>query len=192
MTTRILTQLAASAALLGLSAGAQAASIYLLPSNATVSINETTATLELFMDFTGDPTLGGGIDLDLSGPISLLSFTPSDYFNALNTDALGDTDFTGFGTASADADFEIHFGSFAGLSGVNKLGDITVSLDGAGLGTIALAINSLYGDFFSTQGGLQDVTLAGATLQVVPVPAAAWFFVSALGVLGGVRLRRAA
>jgi hypothetical protein len=193
MTTRITTQLLAAAALLGLAAGAQAngvqvqPSIYLLPSNASVSLNEGTATLELFMDFTGQPTIGGGIDLAFGGPISLVSFTPTAYFNSL------DPVFTGFGTDNTAADFEIYFGTFSGTSGLNKLGDLTLALNGAGLGTIDLIISEFWGGaFFSTGGGPLDVTLSGASLQVVPVPAAAWLFVSAIGALGGMRLRRAA
>ncbi len=33
------------------------------------------------MDFTGEPTIGGGIDLDFVGPISMGVFTPSQLFH---------------------------------------------------------------------------------------------------------------
>ena len=72
----------------------QAASVSITPTLSSGNVGHN-ATLELFMDFTGDPTLGGGIDLALSGPISWVSFTPSAYFSAL------DSIFTGHGTTSA-------------------------------------------------------------------------------------------
>ncbi|MFQ5635610.1 MAG: hypothetical protein ACE5G3_09825, partial [Gammaproteobacteria bacterium] len=40
----------------------QAASVSLIPAASTVPVTAGTATLEPFMDFTGDPTVGGGID----------------------------------------------------------------------------------------------------------------------------------
>lgn len=196
MTTQIATRLAAAAALLGLSAGAQASivppAIYVLPSSAEINLSEGTATLELFMDFRDNPTVGGGIDLTATGAVSLLEFVPSDYFKGIGPSPVPDPAFTGFGTDNADGDLEIHFGNFSGLTGVNKLGDLVLSLNSVGPGNLNIAINSLFGDFFSIGGAQQDVALSGASLQVVPVPAAAWLFVSALGVLGGARLRRVA
>ncbi len=161
----------------------QAASVSITPTLSSGNVGHN-ATLELFMDFTGDPTLGGGIDLALSGPISWVSFTPSAYFSAL------DSIFTGHGTVFADADYEIHFGDFLGLGGNNKLGNIVVNLSGAGTGSIDIAINSLSGEFQSaTTFAPQTVSLNGAEIQInaVPVPAAVWLFGSALGLLGGSR-----
>ncbi|MAF83334.1 MAG: VPLPA-CTERM sorting domain-containing protein [Gammaproteobacteria bacterium] len=163
----------------------QAASVSLTPALSTGNVGGS-ATLELFMDFTGDPTLGGGIDLALSGPISWGGFTPSAYFSAL------DEAFSDHGFVAADADYEIHFGSFGGLDGNHKLGDITVDLLGIGTGTIAMAINNLAGSFLSASTfSTQEVILSGAEIQVntVPVPAAVWLFGSALGLLGGFRRR---
>jgi hypothetical protein len=192
MTTHIATRLAVATALLGLSITTAHAitvppAIYVLPSSAEISLSEGTATLELFMDFRDNPTVGGGIDLSTEGAVSLVEFLPSDWFNTIP-----DPFFTGFGTDNADGDLEIHFGSFAGLSGINKLGDLVLSLDSVGPGNLNIAINTFFGNFFSTTGPEQDVALAGASLQVVPVPAAAWLFLSAIGALGGLRLRRAA
>jgi hypothetical protein len=200
MITRIATRLAAATALLGLSMTAhaisQAPAIYVLPSSAEISLSEGTATLELFMEFTDTPTVGGGIDLTATGAVSLLEFIPSNYFNGiadpLNPTPLPDPAFTGFGTALADGDLEIHFGNFTGLSGLNKLGDLVLSLDSVGPGNLNIGINTFFGVFFSTSGSEQDVFLSGASLQVVPVPAAAWLFLSAVGGLAGLRLRRAA
>jgi hypothetical protein len=194
-------RLTAATALLGLSMTTAHAiavpppSVYVLPSSAEININEGTATLELFMDFTGRPLLGAGIDLAFSGPISFVSFTPSTYFNSLNVAPLNATDFTGFGTDNTAADYEIFWGSFIGTGGdePKKLGDLTFALTGLGVANVDLVISEFWGGaFFSPDGGVIDVALAGAQLQVVPVPAAAWLFLSAVGALGGMRLRRAA
>jgi hypothetical protein len=177
----------AVAVLSGLSISAsEAAAVYLTPASQTASLSSGSVTLELYMDFSGagEQTVGGGIDLDFQGAISMGTFTPTSYFTTT-----ADPFFTGHGTVDADSDYEIHFGNFAGLSGVNKLGDLSVNLLGLGVANINMAINSVYGDFYSTGSQLQNVTLGGAQINVVPVPAAVWLFGSALGLMGVVRRR---
>lgn len=161
--------------LAGLSMSAsQAASVYLTPASQTVVYSPGgTTSVALWMDFTGEPTVGGGIDLDFQGQISMGVFTPTSYFTST-----ADPFFTGHGTASADNDYEIHFGNFAGLSGVNKLGDISVNLLGAGAGQILMSINSQYGVFYGLDSLSQDVDLYGA--QVVPAPAGVWLLMTGL------------
>lgn len=166
---------------------AEAASVYLTPASQSVSAGSGPVTLQLFMDFTGTPTVGGGIDLDFLGPISVGTFTPTTYFTST-----ADPFFTGFGTANADNDFEVHFGNFAGLSGLNKLGDLSVNLLGAGAGQIVMSINSTYGDFYGTDSLKQTVTLSGADINVVPLPAGVWLLLTGVGALVGRRLTRAA
>ncbi len=168
----------------GLLASANSASINLLPAVSNPVISDSTATLELFMDFTDEATLGGGIDLLVSGAASFIEFVPSTYFNGL------DDAFTGFGTDLADGDFEIHFGDFVGLDGRNKLGDVLLSLDSLGMATVGISINSSFEGFFSAVTlDPQAVALNGAELDIqpIPVPAAVWLFGSALGLLAGVR-----
>lgn len=186
MTTRLFPALVA-AAMLAAVPSAQAASVYLSPASSSAPLSAGLVTLELFMDFTGDPTVGGGIDLDLSGNLAVLEFRPSTYFLTAV-----DSSFSGFGSAAADADFEVHFGNFAGLSGLNKLGDLDVSLLSAGLGTIAMNINSFYGDFYSSGpgGAIQSVTLTGAEVNVVPLPASAWMLLTGVAALAGRQVRR--
>lgn len=172
---------AALLALLG--STAHSASVYLNPSDLTANLSDGTATFELFMDFTGTPTVGGGVDFSLSGPISGLSFAPSVFFQTV-----ADAAFTGFGTALADGDLEIHFGSFTGLSGLNKLGDLTVTLNGLGAAAIAVSINSTFGAFFPTTGvDPLPVELLGAQLTVVPLPAAGWLLLTGVGGLAAFR-----
>ncbi len=187
---RSLKAMLAVAVLAGLSMSAsQAASVYLLPGSQTVSVLDGTTSVELWMDFTGEQTVGGGIDLEFQGPISMGVFTPSSYFS--NT---ADPSFTGHGTGYADGDYEIHFGNFAGLDGVNKLGDISVNLLDAGLGTIGLAINNWYGFFYGTDLGSQLVDLTGAEITVtasaVPAPAGVWLLLTGLAGLATRRFAR--
>jgi hypothetical protein len=175
-----LKSLLAVAMLAGLSMSAtEAASVYLTPASQTIPYVENGSTsVELWMDFTNEPTIGGGIDLDFQGPISMGVFTPTSYFT--NT---ADPGFTGHGTARADNDYEIHFGNFSGLSGVNKLGDISVNLLGSGLGSISLAINSFYEGFFGTDLLSMNVDLSGGaeiTASAVPAPAGVWLLLTGL------------
>jgi hypothetical protein len=177
-----LKSLLAVSMLAGLSmSAAEAAAVYMEPdSQAGIYDPEvpSTVSFELWMDFTNEPTIGGGIDLDLQGPISMAEFTPSSYF----TDT-ADPSFTGHGTENADNDYQIHFGNFAGLSGVNKLGDITVNLLGSGLGSISLAINTFYGGFFGTDFLSIDVDVsdeAAITASAVPAPAGVWLLLTGL------------
>jgi hypothetical protein len=171
--------------LAGLSVSAsEAASVYLSPASQSNTYNpaalpsENTLSVALWMDFTNEPTVGGGIDLDFQGDISMGVFTPTSYFT--NT---ADPGFTGHGAADADNDYEVHFGNFAGLSGVNKLGDISINLLGPGAGSISLAINSLYGGFFGTNFLSMDVDLSGGaeiTASAVPAPAGVWLLLTGL------------
>lgn len=160
----------------------EAASVYLSPASQVniydpnASASENTVSVELWMDFTNEPTIGGGIDLDFQGDISMGVFTPTSYFT--NT---ADPDFTGHGTADADNDYEIHFGNFAGLSGVNKLGDISVNLLGPDEGQILLSINTFYGYFYGTNFLQQNVDLSGgAEFSAVPAPAGVWLLLTGL------------
>lgn len=185
---RFATALGLSVLLGGTATSVQALSIDFEPESSVVNIADGQVTVELFADFTADATVGGGIDLFFSGPIALASFTPSDYFNTL------DPVFSGFGEDSAAGfpaagDFLVAIGSFAGLTG-GKLGDLTFELIGAGTATISTANNIPAGGFFSAGSFTeQSVAFNGATIEVVPVPAAAWLLGSALVALGGMRRR---
>lgn len=162
----------------------QAASVYLTPASANVLLSSGSATFELFMDFTGTPTVGGGIDLDVTGSATFATFTPSSYFLAR------DPFLSSHGVANADADYEVHFGDFAGLGGVNKLGDVQVNLTGIGPAAINLAINQFYGDFYGLDSQVMQVTLTGANINVVPLPATAWMLFTGIASVAGWSARR--
>jgi len=146
------------------------------------------------MDFEA-ASVGGGLIFDFSGPITFDGFTPSAYFNTLNTSPADDTDFTGFGTNTkpADAEFEIHFGSFSGISGQNVLGTLSFILQDAGTGlvTVSESPSNFYGGFLDLNAKPLTVNYPGQPLEVnaVPLPATVWMFFAAIGA-AATRLRR--
>jgi hypothetical protein len=165
---------------------AHAASVSVTPSNAS-GVEGGTVDVDIVMDFSApELTVGGGIDLTFGGGISFNSFAPDAFLATL------DPAFTGFGQGDANnvGGFELHIGDFSGFFGQNTLGVLTVNLDSAPGGTMVMAINNQWGEFFSALDfNSQVVDTNGGTVSAVPVPAAVWMFVSALGLLGFVRRR---
>lgn len=178
----------AAAAALGLAAlQVQAASIFFEPAQQAANPGDV-VSFDLVMDFALDEaTLGGGIDLDVSDNLSFIGFTPSSWFTTVPDPA-----FTGFGTEHADAEYEIHFGHFNGLSGRNVLGSIEVQvLDLTDPGRLDLAENIFWGGFYGVDLQQQHPTLTGATVTAVPEPATALLWL--LGAAGvAARQRRRA
>jgi len=170
-----------------------AASVSLLP-GAAIGAPGDTLLLELVADFTGIVTVGGGLDFAVSGPIEIIDFQPSAFFLTLAQPgfpgcSVAPGDFTNCGTLQADADFEVHVGSFFGFTGNNSLGVFEVGLLDLGEAAITININTIYGDFFALDVTPIEVALNGASISVVPVPAAAWLFASALGFMVWMRRR---
>ena len=169
---------------------ANAASIYITPS-CQDAVGETSISLDLYMDFTGTPSLGGGVDILLSGPLALVDFTPSSYFDSL------DPAFTGHGqeTAGEGAATAIYFGSFGGISGLNLLGSLTLAVTGAGIGQVDIIASVFWGGgFFDLSGSLEpmQVDFLGAEVNAVPLPATAWLMLTGVGALLARRWRRSA
>lgn len=195
---------------------ASAASFSLSPSSQVVSLEDGSVTIGLHMDFDVF-SIGGGLMIEINGPIGFASFTPSGYFNSLDTIQMVSQcpgydagnpgtfcnpdfyDFTGYGTDMKpdSADWEIHFGSFGGVTGSHQIGTLSFALLGTGLATIDLQSSpgAYFGPFVNLMGMPIDLELNGATLEIsaIPVPASFWLLGSAMGVLGSARrLRRRA
>jgi hypothetical protein len=197
MNTRIKTLLLVGTAFFA-STAAQAASVSLTPAVRDVGIGEQT-NFTLSIDFTigTDPNaapIGGGLIFDFDGPIVFRGFAPSAFFNTLNTAPADDTDFTGFGTDTkpTSSEFEIHFGSFTGITGIHDLG--TLAFEGSDMGqamvTMRESPGEFYGGFFDLGGRPVPITLTAPNqITVVPLPATAWLFLAGLGA-AATRLRR--
>lgn len=172
---------------------ASAASVSLVPASQSVMVGESLTVLVNF-DFRGDPTLGGGVDVFYDPAV--LEFSAFAFGTGAGLDpgynrkpdekkgagdrALGELDALGFG-------------NFAGLTGPGAVGELSFLAIGPGKVTLELAVNdSVAGGFYSAGSyNPQQVIFVGAEVQVsaVPLPAAGWLVLSALGALG-LRARR--
>lgn len=174
----------------GFSLSAQASLVFLEPISAKPSyeIGEMVA-LDLKIDFSGTPTIGGGVDI---------------FFNATGLEfktwtaaALGDASFRRAPDVLAGELNGIAFGDFAGLPQTAKVGTLEFKVLQTGSWLIDLeANNAPAGPFYSsTTFGLIPVTFNDTTIHaasVVPVPGAVWFFSSALLAVAGFNRKRAA
>ena len=164
----------------GCFASAQAATISLNPLSQSVTLGEQ-VSLQLTMDFSSDPTLGGGINVIYDSRLSYVSFV----FNA----ALGDD--PAFRRLPDDLGGELNglaFGHFSGLSGPSAVGVLTFDTIAPGAATLNMTDNiTPAGGFYSAVTfGPQAVSYLGASLSVsaVPLPAAVWLMLSGLGSIG--------
>lgn len=185
---RSITLAAAIIAALVASAG-NASTVSITPGSSSVSGSGTTG-FELFMDFPGVTIQGGGVSLNLSGPISTVVFTPTTYMQGLI-----DEGFAGFGAGVANAgdDFGVYFGAFAGITGANKLGDISVNVTGTGLASIALFQSTDFPFSALNTGAPFNVTGQGTSVlnvAAVPAPATAWLLATGIGAVGAWRRRK--
>ena len=148
-------------------------------------------TLDVLMDFTGDPTVGGGTDIFYDA--SVLSFQGFDF----GTTTLSlDTDFNRTPDGLTNELEGLAFGNFGGLSGPGTIGTLTFQAIAVGDITLSMAVTDNLlagGDFTSaTTFGPQVVSFGTADVSIVPVPAAVWLFGSGLIGLVGVARRKKA
>ncbi|MBM4197444.1 MAG: hypothetical protein FJ197_10200 [Gammaproteobacteria bacterium] len=184
-------RIATALAVLGLTSigTANAASIGF---DATTFPNSGTVQLQIILDLVGVQAQGGGAELTFSGGVIFVGFAPSVYFNTFDTDPTGSTDFSGFGDPPGSSPFEIYIGAFSGLGGSsNSLGTLTVSVSGAGSITMNPSPESRWGPFINLSDGHAIAGFGYGSATAVPLPAAAWLFLTALGLAGTrARLRR--
>ena len=151
------------------------------------------ATFELWMDFTGDPTLGGGVDVVFDNFINGNQLS----FNSYNPEALGDSDLINIPVVSASGDRleGITFGDLTnGLEGPALVGTLLFDTLVAGNYSLSPVNSDVAGGFFSISGAEQFPVYNSASLTVdpVPVPAAIWLMLSGLGGLSGMAFRQKA
>ena len=200
-----LTTTAAAAVFMSAVSSANASSLWLETTTPAVSVGDT-IEVSVHMDFSDDPTLGGGFDI-IFDP-SLVSYNANTYITdpALGSDPFFTRDDNPAAAAANRVEVEADrlagaaFGDFAGLSGPALVGPLTFIAIAAGDAVFDLgpSSSSSVGGFFSAGGEPQDPSFSGVDVSidggvgVVPVPAAAWLFGSGLlGLIGMARRRTA-
>ncbi len=147
---------------LGVSSIAQASFISLMPQQSTVVVGSS-VSVDVFMDFSDAPTLGGGIDVFFDD--SLLAFDSFSFDVAFGSE----TAFARAPTVSGGELDGIAFGNFAGLSGPAVVGTIVFEALDIGVVDLMTALNdSVAGAFFSALTFRQQpVDFFGTSIQIV-------------------------
>lgn len=143
--------------------------------------------LDVWMDFTNDKTLGGGVDISWNP--SILSLNSWTFYSVPGSDVA----MTNGGTIASNNITGIAFGNFNGLTGPAKFGTLMFDVIDIGQTLIDLAVNTgNYGSFYSALTlEPQNITFVDTAVNAtapVPVPGAVWLLGS--GLLGLVGLRR--
>ncbi|VAW54513.1 hypothetical protein MNBD_GAMMA06-2216 [hydrothermal vent metagenome] len=159
----------------------QAASLTLTPSANTAGIGEQ-ILIDINMDFSDNPTLGGAIDIAYDE-------TLFDYVSfSFDADFPTDPGFSSPGNAgdpllSPGLIQSIGFGDFfTGLSGPYLVGTLTFTSISQGIGQFSISENVLpLGGFISLDGLSEiDPQMFNTSVAVVPVPASLLLFMSGL------------
>ena len=189
MKSRMLISLFLGAVLYGISP-VHAASVSFSDTAVTANVGDT-ITIDILMDFTGDPTLGGGTDIFYDD--SVLSFQS---FSFGTTTLTLDGAFSRLPDDLPNKLEGMAFGNFGGLSGPGTVGTLTFQAIAVGDITLTMAdtSNALAGGAFTSaiSYGPQSVSFGSSEVSItnVPVPAAVWLLVSGLLGLTGVARKR--
>lgn len=165
----------------------QAASISLNPHSTTVNVGSN-FSVDLVMDFSDEATLGGGIDINYNGSMTdFVSFTYDSTFLTMT-----DPSFTCPGAGACtpidqpNSVSNIAFGNFMGIGGLFTIGTLEFTALDAGDIFLSTAETTGAGGLFVSAStfGAMDVVFNGTSVTAVPLPAAAWLFLTGLGVFG--------
>ncbi|MFK8031341.1 MAG: VPLPA-CTERM sorting domain-containing protein [Gammaproteobacteria bacterium] len=169
------------------------------PTTSTIGVGQE-ITLDITMEFLQE-TVGGSFDIFYDTNIfDVVSFS---YDATFSVDVIDpaftltpencETDGSAIGGCSVgDAELNaVGFGNFDGIIGDYVIGQLTLVATNGGLGTIGTASSdSPFGGFISAADASEMIVVYnGASVLVVPVPAAIWLMLSALGIMGGLRRR---
>ncbi len=190
MNKTLINTIAAAVLLLLSATAAQAAvgpwSIWLEPMLQEAQVGGDPVQMDLWMDFTGDATIGGGVDVTYNH--AMLGFVSWTLNEALGSDASFTRDpVEGMGLLDG-----IGFGNFGGLGGggqtlVGTLQFVTLGTTGLALVDLAEDAGGAAGEFYSASSyNLQSPGFVGAEviINAVPLPAAVWMLLGGLGILG--------
>jgi hypothetical protein len=160
-----------------------ASTISLIPQDATPKLGAS-VSIDLLMDFSDNPTLGGGLDIIYNATaLDFLSFTFDSTFLGVT-----DSSFSCPGAAScpsidqANTVFNIAFGNFSGLGGPYIVGTLIFNTLTPGTSLLSTAeTTGPAGPFVSVfTYQPQSVTYLGTSITTVPIPAAIYLFASGL------------
>ena len=196
----------AAGVLSGLTGMANGASMWIAPTDSVGSIIQGNFfQVEIHMDFTDDPTIGGGFDILYDA--SLLTYVNNSF---LISDTLGsDPNLTRDDNPAASTlnSVEIDtvngkivgaaFGDLIGLTGPSLVGTMTFLATEIGNASLSLTAtaNPAVGGFISTFTlEDQNVDFIGSSIEVspVPLPAAVWLMFTGLAGIATVSRRQQA
>ncbi len=194
-----------SAALLCGTVGAtQAASIWIEPTDLGASIIQGNSfQMDIYMDFTDEPTIGGGFDI-LFDP-ALVSYVSESFILSpqLGSDPLLSRDDSPQSPPLQQVLVDDNngkiigaaFGDLIGLTGPSLVGSLTFIADQVGFAQFGLEATEdpLVGEFYSSFTlEPQVVSYSGREVEIspIPLPAAVWMMLSGLTGLGLLARRR--